>query len=51
MAKKKQEGKVNRSQAIRELLKEKPDIKGNEAVAALAEKGITIGRNRSPAYL
>ena len=43
MAKKKlQEGEVNKSQAIRELLKEKPDIKASEAISALAEKGITI---------
>lgn len=42
MAKKSAEGKVNRSAAIRELLKEKPDIKGNDAVSALAEKGIKI---------
>ena len=38
----KQVGEVNRSQAIRDLLKEKPDIKANDAVTALAEKGITI---------
>ena len=42
MAKKKQEGKVNRSAAIRELLKENPQIKGGEAVSALAAKGIKI---------
>ena len=33
---------VNRSAAIRELLKEKPNIKASEAVAALAAKGIKI---------
>jgi hypothetical protein len=38
----KQVGETNRSAAIRELLKEKPDIKANDAVTALAEKGITI---------
>ena len=38
----KQAAEVNRSQAIRDLLKEKPDIKANDAVTALAEKGITI---------
>jgi hypothetical protein len=38
----KQAAEVNRSQAIRDLLKEKPDIKANDAVSALAEKGITI---------
>ena len=43
MARKKlQEGEVNRSQAIRDLLKEKPDIKANDAVSALGEKGIKI---------
>lgn len=42
MARKIHGGGVNRSQAIRDLLKEQPDIKANDAVAALAEKGITI---------
>jgi hypothetical protein len=43
MAKKqKQEGEVNKSQAIRDLLKENPKIKANAAVAALAEQGIAI---------
>ena len=42
MAKKKQEGEVNKSQAIRELLKAKPNIKASEAMTALAEKNITI---------
>jgi hypothetical protein len=35
-------GEVNKSEAIRELLREKPDIKGNDAIAALGEKGIKI---------
>jgi hypothetical protein len=38
----KQVGEVNKSQAIRDLLKEMPDIKANDAVTALAEKGITV---------
>jgi outer membrane protein TolC len=38
----KAQGEVNRSQAIRELLKENPKIKAAEAVSALAEKGIKI---------
>ena len=42
MAKKLQDGEVNRSAAIRDLIKEKPDIKASEAVAALGAKGITI---------
>jgi hypothetical protein len=43
MAKKKQAvGEVNKSQAIRELIKANPKIKASEAAAALAEKGIQI---------
>ena len=43
MAKKQQQpGEFNKSQAIRELLKENPKIKANAAVAALAEKGVAI---------
>src|SRR5258708_32138203 len=44
MAKKATEpsGEVNKSQAIRELLKEQPKINGAEAVAALAAKGVDI---------
>ena len=42
MAKKAQDGEANKSQAIRDLLKEKPGIKASEAVAALLEKGITV---------
>jgi hypothetical protein len=34
------EGEVNKSEAIRALLKENPKIKANDAVAALAAKGI-----------
>jgi hypothetical protein len=41
MAKKKKDG-INRSAAIRDLLKEMPDIKANDAVKALGEKGIKI---------
>ena len=42
MAKKRQPGEVNRSQAIRELLKENSSIKCVDAIAALAEKGVKI---------
>jgi hypothetical protein len=42
MAKKKQEEGVNKSEAIRALLKEKPAIKGSEAIAELKAKGIQI---------
>ena len=42
MAKKANGGKVNRSAAIRDLFKEKPDIKVSEVIATLAAKGITI---------
>ncbi|HEX3315157.1 MAG TPA: hypothetical protein VHR72_09725 [Gemmataceae bacterium] len=42
MAKKAQLGEVNRSQAIRDLLKEQPGIKASEAVAALAKMGVPI---------
>ncbi|MEI7685818.1 MAG: hypothetical protein WCL32_12390 [Planctomycetota bacterium] len=43
MAKKKlQEGEVNRSQAIRDLLKENPKIKASEAISTLAAKGVTV---------
>jgi len=42
MAMKSNSGEVNRSAAIRDLFKEKPDIKASEAIAALAAKGITI---------
>jgi len=42
MAKKRQSGEVNRSAAIRELFKAKPDITASEAIATLAAKGITI---------
>jgi len=39
---KKTKGEVNRSAAIRDLFKVKPDITAREAIAALAAKGITI---------
>jgi hypothetical protein len=42
MARKKQDGEVNKSQAIRELLKEKPGIKGKDAISELAQKGIDV---------
>jgi hypothetical protein len=42
MAKKASGGEPNKSQAIRDLLKENPKIKGSEAVALLKEKGIEI---------
>jgi hypothetical protein len=42
MAKKANGGEVNKSQAIRDLLKENPKIKGSEAIAALKEKGIKV---------
>lgn len=42
MARKKSDGGVNKSEAIRMLLKENAKIKGSEAIAALKEKGIEI---------
>jgi hypothetical protein len=42
MAKKASNGGVNKSDAIRKLLKENPKIKATEAVAALAEKGVKV---------
>jgi hypothetical protein len=42
MAKKQQSDGVNRSAAIRDLLKEKPDIRAGEAIFDLEAKGITI---------
>ena len=42
MAKKRQPGEVNRSQLIRELLKENPSIKCVDAIAALAAKNVEI---------
>jgi hypothetical protein len=42
---KKAQGKVNKSQAIRDLLKENPKIKANDAIATLAGKGIPIKMN------
>jgi hypothetical protein len=40
MARKAQSGGVNKSAAIRELLKQNPKISATEAIAALAAKGI-----------
>src|ERR1700733_6034835 len=42
MAKKAANGEINKSDAIRKLLKENPKIKATEAVAALGEKGIKV---------
>jgi hypothetical protein len=42
MAKKAKDTEVNKSQAIRELLKENPKIKAKDAVTALAEKGVQV---------
>ena len=42
MVKKLKSGEVNRSAAIRDLFKAKPDITASEAIAALAATGITI---------
>jgi hypothetical protein len=42
MAKKQSSNGVNRSAAIRDLLKEKPDIKASDAITDLAAKGVTI---------
>jgi len=40
--KKLQEGEINKSQAIRDLLKENPKIKASEAISTLAGKGVTV---------
>ena len=40
--KKLQEGEINKSQAIRDLLKENPKIKAGEAISTLAAKGVTV---------
>lgn len=42
MANKNQGVEVNRSAAIRDLLKENPDIKASDAMATLSERGIPI---------
>ncbi len=42
MARKSSKGDVNKSEAIRELLKENPEIKATDAVVKLKEKGIKI---------
>jgi len=44
MAKKAPEGQMNRSQVIREVLKENPEIKFSEAVSTLAAKGIKFSK-------
>lgn len=41
MARKASNG-VNKSQAIRDLLKESPKIKAGDAIAALSEKGVKV---------
>lgn len=45
MAKKAQHGGVNKSQAIRDLLKENPNIKAGEAIEILGKKGIAVKNN------
>jgi hypothetical protein len=45
MARKAASGGVNKSEAIRNLLKENPKISGKEAIGALAAKGINIKPN------
>lgn len=42
MARKSGSGEVNKSQAIRDLLKENPKIKAREVVDTLAQQGIVI---------
>lgn len=42
MARKAANGEVNKSAAIREILKEQPMIKASEAIAALGAKGIKV---------
>jgi hypothetical protein len=42
MARKASSGGVNKSEAIRDLLKANPKISGKEAIAALAAKGIEV---------
>jgi hypothetical protein len=42
MARKTKSGEVNKSEAIRELLKQNPHYKASEVVATLAGKGITV---------
>src|SRR5262245_10849199 len=42
MARKSTNGEVNKSSAIRDLLKEQPKIKASEAIVALAAKGIKV---------
>jgi len=42
MAKKTKSGEVNKSAEIRDLIKQNPEITANEAIAALAKKGIKV---------
>lgn len=42
MGRKASTGEVNKSAAIRDLLKEQPDIKAREAMDTLAAKGVVI---------
>src|SRR5256885_1838728 len=42
MGRKAAAGEVNRSEAIRNLLRENPNIKGSEAISKLANQGITV---------
>jgi hypothetical protein len=45
MAKKAQNGEINKSALIREMFSEKPEIKVKEIVAALKERGISVAPN------
>jgi hypothetical protein len=45
MAKKAQSGEVNKSQAIRELLKQNPEISATEAIDTLAKRGVKATTN------
>lgn len=42
MARKKSDSGVNKSEAIREILKGNPKIKASEAIATLKEKGVEV---------
>jgi hypothetical protein len=45
MARKAQSGEVNKSQAIRELLKQNPEIGATEAIDTLAKRGVKATAN------
>jgi hypothetical protein len=45
MVRKAKEGAVNKSAAIRELLREKPQLTASEVIAALGAKGIKVKSN------